>query len=209
MFASDRDLLGLEPNLFRDVGWVSQRLAAGAASVSGTVLTLTAGEPDFEQAGVGEGDVALFDGAACEVLARLSAVQLSISRLRASPTGPALPPSPGTNRAVVVSTFAPQIRTVEDQVLRMLGIEPGDPFSPGVSDIVNPGALRLVVCLGALHLIHAAAEAPAGGDEGPRTAMYRKRFAAERQRVAVGIDLDGDGMPDAIRRINHAQFVRA
>src|SRR3954470_14123560 len=70
MFASDRDLLAMEPNLFRDVGWVGQRLVSGTGGVAGTTLTLTAQDVDFEDGGVGAGCVVLVDGAPYEVLAR-------------------------------------------------------------------------------------------------------------------------------------------
>jgi hypothetical protein len=41
-----------------------------------------------------------------------------------------------------------------------------------------------------------------------RAEEYRERFAAERRRAAGLIDLDGDGKPDATRRLNAVVFVR-
>ena len=70
MFATDRDLLALEPNLFRDVGWVSQRLVVGTGSISGTTLTMSAQDVAFDGAGVGAGSVVVVDSAAYEVRAR-------------------------------------------------------------------------------------------------------------------------------------------
>jgi hypothetical protein len=219
MFSSDRDLLILEPNLFRDVGFAGQRLVKGTGTVSGGVLTLTAQDNDFAAAGVAAGHVALVDGTPYEVLERLSATTVSLSRLRADPAGPALPPSPITDKPAEVVTFAPQIAASHRIILRLLGIEPDDPPMPGLiteSHITNPGALRLAECLHALSgVFYAACTGYTGGPGGAafsiwqRAQMYRERFEAERQTAAARIDTDNDGLPDATRRLNVIQLVRA
>lgn len=86
----------------------------------------------------------------------------------------------------------------------MLGIDPESADEPGEASVKSPWALRLLVSLGALHLVYAAASAlaPVGSPLRERAEMYRERFAAERQRVAARIDTDGDGEPDAVRRLN-------
>jgi len=211
MFATDRDLLILEPNLFRDVGWVGQRLCKGTASISGTTLTLGGADVALDAAGVGAGHVVTVGGTSYEVVARLGATTLTISRPRASGLDPILPPSAASAVEAMIATFVPQIAIVERQVLRMAGIEPEDatPSVPTASDIANPGALTTLVALGALHLVYAAAGASAGGGWlTERAAMYRDRFSAARQSVRVLVDLDGDGVADATRRLNVAQFVR-
>jgi len=215
MFATDRDLLALEPNLFRDVGWVGQRLIKGTGDIAGTTLTLTAQDADFLAAGVAEGYIALVDGTPYEIIQRLSSTTAEISRLRAAKLDPVLPPSPATAKPVVVTSFRPQIAIAHAQVLRMLGIEPDDPGGTGrvvEEDITNPSAIAAVEALGALYLAFAAAAGP-GADARPahewsRTLLYKDRFAAARQRTAAQIDLDGDGLPDATRRMNIIQFVR-
>jgi hypothetical protein len=183
---------------------------------SSPTLTLTAQDVNFQDGGVGEGDVVLVDGAPYEVLERLTATTARISRLRDDPEGAALTPSPVTGKPVLVYSFRPQLGIVHGQVLRMLGIEPGaEPAEgePGEGDITNPGALRQLEVLGALHLIFTAAAAPGAtfrdSHEFNRAQIYRERFAAERQRAAARVDLDGDGLPDATRRLNAVQFVRA
>jgi hypothetical protein len=112
-------------------------------------------------------------------------------------------------------TFRPQVGVVHGQILRMLGIEPEDPREGalGESAVVNPGAVTRLECLGALHLIFAAASAASPGGSaglgyGERAAMYRERFAAERGRVSVLIDTDGDGQPEAMRRPGVGHLVR-
>jgi hypothetical protein len=211
MFASDRDLLALEPNLFRDVGWVGQRLIKATGAIAGSTLTLTGADVALDVSGVGAGHVATVNGVGYEVIAVLSATQATVSRLRADAAGPVIPPSPVTGAETFVHTFAPQLGIVHAQLLRMVGIEPGDPES-GVTEacIVNAAALLRLEALGALYLIYAAASGPTGpgSAQGQRAEFYRSRFAEERERAAVRLDLDGDGVADATRRFNVVQFVR-
>jgi hypothetical protein len=216
MFATDRDLLALEPNLFRDVGWISQRLVIGTGSVAGATLTLSAQDVTLAQAHIEPGHIVLMDGAPYEVLARPSDTTLTISRLRDDPEGDPLAPSPATGKPVVIYTFRPQIALIHAQILRMLGLEPAASDVAGVpteSNITNPAALRHLECLGALYLIYTAATAPDAtwrtSHEFNRAQIYRDRFAAERHRTAAALDLDGDGRPDATRRLNLIQFVRS
>jgi len=122
-------------------------------------------------------------------------------------------PSAVVGAEVVVPTFGPQIRMVSALTLRMLGIEPEGQSGPAglfESSIVSTSALTRFVCLGVLHAVYSAAAAlgPSQGSLAVKAAAYRERFAAERGRVAVKIDTDGDGVADALRRLNVVQFVR-
>lgn len=213
MFATDRDLLVLEPNLVRDVGWAGQRLVKGTGDVAGTTLTMTSQDVGFELAEVGAGNVVVVGGVLYEVVGAIDNTKLTISRMRASADAGLLPPSATTAAPVEVPTFGPQLAMVHGQVLRMLGIDPDEPAGVGVvseASITNPRSLALFEALGALHLVFAAASALAG--EGSPAAfkagMYRDRFAAERGRVAARIDTDGDGVVDATRRPSVVQLVR-
>lgn len=213
MFTTDRDLLVLEPGLFRDVGWVAQRLTKGTGTISGNTLTITGADVSLDAAGLTAGHVATVGGTSYEVIARQSSTALTISRPRASTTDAIQPPSPANGVDTLVTTFAPQIAMVERQVLRMAGIEPED-STPGIvtaSAITNPGALTMLIGLGTLHVLYAAAGASSGANGwlADRAAMYRERFSAARQNARVLIDLDGDGIPDATRRLNVVQFIRA
>lgn len=202
-FAKDRDLLSLEPRLFLDLSWLGQRLFSGDVVVTDTVVT--SASADFVSAGVSAGHVLSVDGAGYEVVGVLSAMVLMVSVLRPDVDGPAIEPLT-TGGAGFISTFGPQLEIVHGQVLRMAGIEPG---SAEESKVTNGRALVLVECLGALHLIFAAASA---GGQGrgleERAEMYRRRFAMERQRAKVLIDTDGDGVSDEARALNAARFVR-
>lgn len=218
-FATDRDLLVLEPSLFRDVSWTAQKLidvpgGGGGASISGT--TLTASAADFVGAGVAAGHVALVAGVAHEVVERLSATTLTVSRLRADPVGAPIAPPGVTGAALVIATFGPQIRLIHDQVMRALGIEPTGALSGGggggasqegavtEASIVNGGALAEVEALGALHLILSGAAALVGEDSTmwAKAMEYRERFQEARRRAAAMLDTDGDGVGDAARRIS-------
>lgn len=208
MLATDRDLLVYEPNLLRELGWASQRLVRATGAISGTTLTISAYDVDLAAAGVGPGHVVVIDGAPLEIVERLSATTATVSRLRADPAGPAIAPSPMSGKPASIATFSPQIALVGGQILRLLGLEPTDE-----ARVTNPDSLRRLVSLGALHLAYTAASA-AGGEQGwssrtwSRGQYYLQRFADERERAEARVDLDGDGIPDACRRLNVAQLVR-
>lgn len=212
-FALDKDLLALEPALFRDVAWIGQRLVAGQGSASGTALTMSSQDATFDAAGVGAGNVALINGAAYEVVDRISGTVLTISRLRGSSDDALLPVGSVADAEVTVPTFAPQIAMVHRQVMRMIGVEPDvQPLESqvGESAIVNQSALIRLESLGALHLVYSGASS-AMGPEAPlarKADFYRLRFCEERQRAVAMIDLDGDGEPDAMRRFNVFQLTR-
>lgn len=210
MFTSDRDLLTLEPNVFRDAGWVGQRLLSTTGSTSGTTLTIAAGS--LTDVGIDAGHVLVYDAVPLEVLAIGSATAATVSILRAGLSDPAItPPALGTKN-VACWTFRPQIALVHTQILRMLGIEPdADPDSLVTeASIVNPASLALAESLGTLHLVYSAAAALSQADSAlaARAQMYRQRFGEERQRAVARIDLDGDGEADATRRLNLVQFLR-
>jgi hypothetical protein len=214
MTATDRDLLALEPNLFRDLGWLGQRLVSGAGSIAGTTLTLSSSDVGLDDAGIGPGHIVQVDQTPYEVIERLSATELTVSRLRSSDDGDVIPPTPVSAKPVALYTFAPQIALARASTLRLLGIDPGEP-AEGVlteSSILVANGLRWVVTLAALHLIFAAAGspgAPAGADPASaKAAMYQDRVGAERQRLTFEIDTDGDGQPNALRRLNTAHLRR-
>jgi hypothetical protein len=218
VFITDRDLLVLEPNLFRDVGWAGQRLLSATGSVSGTTLTVPGA--DFVALGVDAGHVAVLGAnyEAVEVVQRLSATSLQVSRPRADAAGAAIAPSAGTGLAVVIGTFRPQIAIVHRQVLRMLGLgEAGSALGGEAgldeSAVTNPGELALLEAAGTLHLVLGSAGAVgavggAGGAMARRAEHYREVFAAERGRTAARVDTNGDGVAEVTRYLNVVQLGR-
>ncbi|RMH11874.1 MAG: hypothetical protein D6695_08120 [Planctomycetota bacterium] len=212
-FATDRDLLVLEPALFREVSWLGQRLVSGTGSASGTALTMSSQDVLFDAAGVGAGHVVLVNQTAYEVIDRVSSTVLTISRLRESSQDVPIPVAGASGAEVVVATFGPQIAMVHRQVMRMLGIEPdAEPVQGEVSEasIINASVFARLEALGALHVVYAGSSSALGPDtpHAKKAEFYRMRFGDERQRAAAMIDLDGDGQPDAVRRLNIIQLMR-
>ncbi len=219
MFAQDRDILAIEPSVFRDVAWVGQRLSRGTGTVSspasGGVLTIAAPDVDLALAGVGAGHVAVVDGAAYEIMERLSGTQVRLSRARALATDPQIPPSPVASGVECwIVTFAPQLALAHRQVLAMAGIDPDSPEPApgrvGEGHVTNARALARVEALLALHLVYAAAgsAAPEGAPVVRRARELLAMYREERSRARVEVDLNGDGMPDAVRLLNGAVLTR-
>lgn len=211
-FAKDRDLLALEPTLFRDVAWAGQRLlsAVGSAGgVQGTLLTITGA--DAAASGIDAGHVALIDGLPVEIVARLSPTQLTVSLLRPRPDAAPVPPPALSNKPVAVHTFAPQIAVVHAQLVRAIGVDAADPDAPQESDITNTDDLAHVEALGALHLIYAAA-AGMGTSVSPhisKAALYERRFRTARARTPARLDLDHDGSGEIVRYVSQYRLLRA
>lgn len=214
MFANDRDLLVLEPYLFRDHAWVGQRLARGPASIADGTLVFADVDAELDVAQVEAGCVATLLGSSYEIMGSVGTKTAVVSRLRTWREGPAiLAPDSDEGDAWIVS-FRPQISLVHRQILRMAGIEPDAPAPIdgrlGEDAITNGAALITLEALGTLHLIFAAAASVAGptSPSATRAEMYRDLFREERRRVSVELDTDGDGLPDVARRLNISQFVR-
>ncbi len=205
MFAHDRDLINIEPNLFRDVAWLAQRRSAGNISSDAGEVTISGFDVNLEDGAVEAGLVIMIDSVAYEVIERLTATTATLSRLRDDPAGPVIATPAFASRPYAVHSMRPQIAIAHRRVLRMIGIDPeGIADGPAEADILNPDGLRLVESLGALAVIYSAAAALSGPDSAlqARSAMYRARFNEERQRAVALIDLNGDGEPDATRRLS-------
>lgn len=212
MFAHDRDLLAIEPNVFNEVSWIGQRLVKGTGDLDDGVLTLATFDRDFVVAGVDVGHVAVINNIAYEIVERVSATEVAVSRCRASVDSAAVWPADAAGASVEVRTFGPQVGMTHDLVLRLLGVESAEiPGAVGEGAVVNGAALARVEALGALHLVYAAAGSLSGPGSAlwERAEMYRRRFAAERQTAAARVDTDGDGVADATRRMNVVWLVRS
>ncbi|MBX3359694.1 MAG: hypothetical protein KF745_14840 [Phycisphaeraceae bacterium] len=205
MFAADRDLLILEPSLFRDISFLAQRILETTGSTSGATLTITG---DAASPGVTTGHVVLVGGVPLEVLARTTATVLEVSRPRLDSESPPVTPPTLTAQPVTVTTFLPQIALAHASVLRMIGVEPGDPAE---SRITNARSLRLLESLIALGLVYDAAAASTGPQSPAafRAEAYRLRAVHERTRAVARLDLDGDGLPDHSRSLSAGRWTRA
>ncbi|MHC4976128.1 MAG: hypothetical protein ACYTF7_05925 [Planctomycetota bacterium] len=208
--ATDRDLLVLEPALFRQIAWTGQTLVSLTdGTLSGTSLTSATG--GFEDAGVESGHVVLVNSVALEVVSRDSDAQLTISRLRDTVGDLAQPTVlDGSPLEVKIHTFTPQLQHVHEMLLRSVEIDPASTTEPVSKQIVNTAALARLEAIGAMHLILSAAGAssPVGSELHERTEIYRKRFASARGTTPVELDTSGDGQTDTIRRFTNAPILR-
>lgn len=207
--ATDRDLLALEPNVFRDIVFEAQTLVTATdGALSGT--TLTSAASDFAGAGVESGHVVVVDGAALEVAERLSATELSVSLLRTDGAGALVAPAPGTGLSVRVSSFGVQIAESDARVKRALGLTDAVLASETVPAALAGAGVTRLVALGALELVYAAASTRAEGSDPNwmRSAWYGERASAELRRVGARLDSNADGLADAVRRVQPARLVR-
>ena len=212
MFAQDRDLLILDPSLFRDGVILGQRLAIGNASIAATTLTMTG--IDFAALGITAGHVVIFDGAALEITARLSSTTLTVSRPRASTSAAVIPPATATGRPMFIATFAPQIALAHDTLIRFAGLTPAGETptddAPAESTILNPAALITLETLTALASIYSALAGltPATSPAAQRAEHFRRRAAAARAATAISLDLNADGLQDEVRHLDIISLFR-
>lgn len=200
LLCTDTDLVRVEPNVFSEIQWLSQRLVKATGTVSGTTLTISTPDVNFDGAQLASGMVVLVGGVVHEVIAKLSATTATISRVRPSNADAVLTPAPVSGVEVIVATMMPQAAGVSDRVCRMFGVKPepaaGDPtFS-------DPGELTRFAALLTLAAAYSAAASISGDDSpiGKRAAKYRELAREERRVLTARIDLDGDGLADAVRR---------
>lgn len=215
MPAHDRDLLLLEPNLFRDIQPASQTLLIGTCDVDEYTATLTESSASFTTAAIAPGFVALIDAIPYEVIAVTSPITITISRLRKDVTQTILLlPAQKTGLPIAIVSFAPQLAAAHDALLRAAGIEPDGPHLPGTpleSQITNPAALTPLICLHALAAIHFSAAAGLPPDSPPahRATLLQRKLEYESERASLSLDLNNDSLPDALRPLRGGPLLRA
>lgn len=207
-FATDKDLLVLEPNLFRDLTYLGQTLAGGTdGALAGTQLT--SASSNFGAVGVTGGHVVVVNGMALEVIARVSGTVLEVSKLRPLEDGPVIPPGPVTGAMFTVTSFGPQIAHVHAELMAALGIGvSGSEHSE--AQIVNGREMARLEGLGALAVVFMGAAALVGeaGLLWTKAQSYRDRYHALRRRGRALLDTDGDGLADVTLHMNVAQMTR-
>lgn len=211
VLTTDRDLLIHEPSVFVDASSIATSLLSAAdGTVSGTRLT-SAGS-DFQAAGIDAGHVIVIGTQAIEVVTRVDPTNLDVSRPRATLTEVKIPPGDGTTLSIDVRTFSRIIAEVEAWILGALGIDPADPTLPlDETAILNPGDIQEAVALRTIAQVFAAASAnsPTDASLADRAALYSLRAAEVRRQTKAVLDLDADGIADAIRHIDVVSLQRS
>jgi hypothetical protein len=203
-FSKDADILRYEPQLFGELHFPGQVLAAGSGGVL-EATTFTADGEDFTAAGVEAGGVIYLRGSAggpdgaYEIVSVDSAEALTVSVLRADEQQSAVAPPAGSELIWRISTYQPQMQEVLFSLTQYFGIRPGEPDSEyGVEDILEPAVLRQASVFGVLAAVYAtlAGQASDSEDYWRKSLHYQKLFEQARGRCRVSIDAGGDGVKD-------------
>lgn len=213
MLIKDRDLLTYDPCVFEDMRMRAAVLFEGEADLDDFTLEVHEGINDFAQQRIGIGSVILVSRTPLEVTAVMGPLALSVSRIRPDGDGPGIAPMGKSGMPISVVTFTAQIRAVYFSLLRMAGIEPELSAVAGQATaamILNPGALRQANALGALAMVYQGAGMGTGIDSAAaaRGAVFQRRFEAEVERCLLHLDMNGDGRPDAVRRLTGGPMLR-
>ena len=216
-YSDDIDLLSYEPHVFRDAAWASQALFTGTGDLAGTTLTLVGGGT-LASTPVEPRNVVVLAGTGVNgtypIVTRASNTQLTISTLYDDllPPGSAAGASPVATAAgltVAVRTFSPQASIVSGLLTQACGIVAGTGDEQTVT-IVNPTALRMPCALGTLAMIYGTLAAAAGADANlrARADLYDRAYRRAMRSVVAHLDIDGDGVPDVVRRLNVLELAR-
>jgi hypothetical protein len=201
-FSNDVDLLRYEPAVFKGLTFAGQTLCRGNnGQVSGATF-LASGE-NFITKQVRPGHViCLSDGVGnidgvYEVVSVDAAAQLTISVLRADPSGPPIPVGSGTNLFYRVGTFDAQAAEAAETLTQMLAVRPGRPDSPcSAEDIVDAGPLRPLSALMILQRIYSGLyqNEETDGVYLTKRDQYEQLARQAAGRCVIQIDAGADGV---------------
>jgi hypothetical protein len=201
---ADVDLLLVEPSIFTAAAAAATSLLSAAdAATSGT--TLTSASSNFVAAGIDGSHVAVVGSEALEIVERLSATQLAVSRPRAQATDQQIAPPAGSGQTFQIISFARLIDQTQADLLSALGVDEHDPDLPlDESDVVNPAPLARLIALRSIERAFSLASAIDPDDDSlPNRAAHYSALADEvAASTAVLLDLDGDGEADDVRHIH-------
>jgi hypothetical protein len=208
---NDRDLLLIEPGLFSKATDLATLLVDVAdGSVSGTSLTSSAA--DFESMDVDAGHVVVIDGEPAEVIERISPAELTVSLPRVAIDDPLIAPAQGSDLPVKIPAFGRQLSLSQGWVFGSLGIEVDDDGAPvDESILLNTIEIGRLIALETIArlLRLAAAHDPVDESLADLAVQYTAEVTAARQRTQALLDLDGDGVADATRRVGVVTLTRA
>ena len=147
---TDKDILKIEPSLFSDACFSSQKLCGGTNGiVAGTQFT--ASGVDFTASGVTAGSVIWLesvDGSikgGFEIVSLIDSTHLTVSILRSDPAGASIPVGSASGLTWSIKTYAPQIAIAETQLSHRLRCLPGwEDATVTLAELENAEAVRLV-----------------------------------------------------------------
>jgi hypothetical protein len=209
LFSTDAELLGLEPGVFLDVPFGSQRLLRVTdAVVSGAGVTSVTGGFDSLVAG----DVVVLRSSEADAVALgvASVTDGNTLTLAGEPVG--LGTTTGLTLDVV--TYGPQAGLVHDELLRAIGIDPDDPEGvlTGLKEsmIVSLGLMGELEGMGVLARVYGAAAGIPGDYKGvvAKSRYWMGRYRSALRGARVLLDVDGDGEADACRSAGVGQLIR-
>lgn len=209
MFTADRDLVVLEPVVFRDAAHLSQVLFAGMCSLDQTLVLTDAPPPECPE--IAAGGVALIDGVAMEIVQRAGERELVVSLPRPDRAAAAVAWRTLASARIEVRGFSSLIAVVHRRLLADLGMSAGGPNADVSREMVmNPDDWRNVETLGSLSLICTAAAAMRGDDDPMwgKAEHYRREHAAARRSLVVRVDRDADGVADRELRVQSGRLRR-
>jgi len=213
-YCQDRDLLGIEPNVFTAASFASQQLAAGDDGViSGT--TFSSPGADLVSAGVAAGMVLTTysttapEGRSCEIVSVDSPTTMTVSALRTDVAGDPVAPPAGSSLSYHVRTFGPQIRSVSatlSEKLRQLAEVAG----LSTADFADSAQLRWTAAHGVLASIFLARADGAADDDAHwvKARYYRRLFGQLQVQLRLAVDADGDGIAEQTRTLGNVALKR-
>ncbi|MGI9014984.1 MAG: hypothetical protein ACR2GY_12145 [Phycisphaerales bacterium] len=211
MLINDVDLLRLDPSLFTAAASLATVLASGSdGAVAATALS--SASSDFATLSIDDGHVIVIAGTPCEVTQRTSATGLDVALPRSSDAGTAVGPGDGSALAFSVLSFERQIAQQEMWVLGALGIDADHPGTPlDETAIIDTEPVRSMIAHRVLASVYEAASAGDTADASlaQRAVLARRNATDAMSRTVAWLDIDGDGVPDATRRIDVVIFARA
>jgi hypothetical protein len=210
----DRDLLAIEPRIFTEGGFESQRLYVGDdGAISST--TFTSAQADFESTNILPGMVLCTystvpaEGRCYEIISVDSSTTMTVSNLRESESDPPIAPSTLTSQRYFIDTFAPQIAMVEaslNEKLRRYGEANG--ISP--EEFADSSQLRKAVAFGVLSAVFTAraSGAPDNDANWSKAEFYRQRHISAVGVLRMARDIDGDGYAEQTRTLSNVALRR-
>jgi hypothetical protein len=212
---TDTDLLRLDPAIFHRADAAATRLLETAdAQTSGS--TLTSATADFASAGIDTGHVAVLEKSGVievlEVVARNDAQTLAVTRPRATADEPTIEPTADTNWTLRIVSFARLVEAARDDLFAAADLGENDsPTAVSVHAVLHPQPLARLLARWTIERAwtQAAAASPEDASLVAAAEAARSQLRGAWGRTVIVLDLDGDGVADATRRLSVSALRRS